>query len=415
MGTQGGQRNISDLVFGLRVRALCRRLRVSPSAGRAVRLPALVIGVVLAFAVVAVPMTDGRAAHAQSGGLQAANVALVRARTAERAAFFVLLTEREQSDRARFFNAVARNDRNAAMARLARSRAQTSLEDRRMRAVVLDSYVAGGTVDTLASVLTSGSATAGPGLGRLYTAVAQAEAMSRLQQALEVEEISRSRRDEAQRLADEAARALTEQLDAELRAEGSLATASEQARLRTAEQDRAMAGVWGGVGGSWRCDGGGRPGTVDTIGSLVAARQGGQGFDSSRFAQLLPPLPGALPGSPFGWRQDPIEPDKVAWHEGVDISAPAGTPVFAVAEGVVVIAGEADDGYGIKVVIDHGGGLSSVYAHLSSVQTGVGQSVAAGQPIGAVGSTGRSTGAHLHFELRTYGAQCDPMWGWGAG
>jgi hypothetical protein len=251
VGTQGGQRNISDLVFRLRVRALCCRIRVSHSAGRAVRLPALVIGVVLAFAVVAVPMTDGRAAHAQSGGLQAANVALVRARTAERAAFFVLLTEREQSDRARYINALARNDRNAAMARLARSRAQTSLEDRRMRAVVLDSYVAGGTVDTLASVLTSGSATAGPGLGRLYTAVAQAEAMSRLQQALEVEEISQSRRDEAQRLADEAARALTDQLDAELRAEGSLVTAREQARLRTAEQDRAMAGVWGGVGGSW--------------------------------------------------------------------------------------------------------------------------------------------------------------------
>jgi len=146
----------------------------------------------------------------------------------------------------------------------------------------------------------------------------------------------------------------------------------------------------------------------------VLSRQRGQAFDVSRAGQLLPPVAGVLPGSPFGWRQDPIEPEKVAWHEGIDISAPGGTPVLSVTDGVVVISGESDDGYGIKVVVDHGGGLASVYAHLSSSSVGVGQPVTAGQRIGLVGSTGRSTGDHLHYELRTFGAQCDPMWGWGA-
>jgi len=378
-------------------------------------LPALVVGALLAVAIVMVPPGGGSSAHAQSGGLQAANVALVRARNAERAAFFALLNEREQTDRSRYVNAVARNERNAASARLARSKAQVSFDDRRMRAVVLDSYVAGGTVDALASVLTSGTATAGPGLGRMYTSISQTEALSRLGQSQAIEAENALRRDEAQRVADEAAALLAEQLEAESRAAQNLSAAQEQAINRAAEQERAMAAVWGGVGGSWRCDGGGRPGTVDTIGSLVASRQGGQVFDDSRAGTLLPPLSGALPNSPFGWRQDPIEPDRTAWHEGVDISAPSGTPVVSVADGVVVMAGEADDGYGIKLVIDHGGGLASVYAHLSGVQVGVGQSVAAGQRIGSVGSTGRSTGSHLHYEVRTFGAQCDPMWGWGPG
>lgn len=384
------------------------------ASGCCIRLPTLMVGVLIAVAIAVVAVADARPVLAQSGGLQAANVALVRARIAERDAFFALRTERERTDRARYVDAVARNERNAASARLARSRAQTSFDDRRMRAVVLDSYVAGGTVDALASVLTSGSATAGPGLSRMYTSMSHMEAMSRLRQARTAEEVARARRDEAQRIADDAARALVAQRDTELRAEEDLATAREQARRRTAEQDRAMAAVWGGVGGSWRCDGGGRPGTVDTIGSLVASRQVGQRFDGLRAGQLVSPIANAVPDSPFGWRQDPIEPERVAWHEGVDISAPAGTPVLAVAAGVVVMAGESDDGYGIKIVIDHGGGLASVYAHLSSLQTGVGQSVAGGQRIGSVGSTGRSTGAHLHYELRTFGAQCDPMWGWGS-
>lgn len=366
---------------------------------------------VCAFVVVSVG--DAQPAEAQSGGLQSANVALVRARNAERAAFYAVLTERELTQRARYFHAIARSDFLTASARLARAKAQVSFDDRRMRAVVLDSYVAGGTVDALGAVLTSGTATAGPGLARMYSAMSQIEAMARLRESIVWRDRVESLRNEAQVVADEAARQLAEQIESEAQADRALVTAQEQARRRTAEQDRAMASVWGGVGGSWRCDGGGRPGTVDAIGSLVLSRQGGQIFDSSRAGQLLPPIAGALPDSPLGWRQDPIDPDRTAWHEGLDISAPSGTPVVSVTDGVVVTVGESDDGYGIKVVIDHGSGLASVYAHLSSAQVGVGQLVAAGQRIGLVGSTGRSTGAHLHYELRTFGAQCDPMWGWG--
>lgn len=390
-----------------------RGLPMTLPGSLSVSLSALVVAMLIAVAIVVVPVGDRQAAHAQSGGLEAANVALVRARNAERAAFFALLTQRQQTDLARYANAVARNERNAASARFARSRAQVSLDDRRMRAVVLDSYVAGGTVDALASVLTSGTATAGPGLGRMYTSMSQTEAFARLRLSRATEAEVGLARDAARRRADEAAVALVEQLLVESQAEGALTAAQELARSRSVEQERAMAAVWGGAGGSWRCDGGGRPGTVDTIGSAVLSRQGGQPFDGSRAGQLLAPVRGALPGSPFGWRQDPIEPERLAWHEGVDISAPSGTPVVSVTDGVIVVAGESDDGYGIKVVIDHGGGLASVYAHLSVVQVGVGQAVAAGQRIGLVGSTGRSTGPHLHYELRTFGAQCDPMWGWG--
>jgi murein DD-endopeptidase MepM/ murein hydrolase activator NlpD len=369
--------------------------------------------VTLVVCAVVVVSVDARPAHAQSSGLQAANVALVRARNAERAAFYTLLVERQLTERFQFLHAVARRDLMKASARSARAKAQVSLDDRRRRVVVIESYVAGGTVDALGSVLTSGTATSGPGLARMYSAMSHTEAMTRLQESI----VWRGRvdvlRDEAQIFADEAARQLADQVESESQAVRDFITAQQQVRIRIDEQERAMAAVWGSVGGSWRCDGGGRPGTVDSIGSLVSSRQGGQVFDSSRAGRLLPPIAGALPNSPLGWRQDPIEPERSAWHEGVDISAPTGTPVVSVTDGVVVAVGESDDGYGIKVVIDHGSGLASVYAHLSSVLVGVGQIVTSGQRIGLVGSTGRSTGAHLHYELRTFGAQCDPMWGWG--
>jgi murein DD-endopeptidase MepM/ murein hydrolase activator NlpD len=92
-------------------------------------------------------------------------------------------------------------------------------------------------------------------------------------------------------------------------------------------------------------------------------------------------------------------------HYGIDIAGTTGNPVYAVDAGVVVFAGWSVYGYGNMIAIDHGNGWQSVYAHLSSFLVGCGQSVAQGATIGAVGSTGNSTGAHLHFELRndTYG------------
>jgi len=94
-------------------------------------------------------------------------------------------------------------------------------------------------------------------------------------------------------------------------------------------------------------------------------------------------------------------------HEGIDIAAPYGTPVRAAAAGRVIIAGSSG-GYGNLVVIDHGNGMATAYAHLSAIYA-AGGSVGQGQSIGAVGSTGHSTGNHLHFEVRINGSPVNPL------
>jgi hypothetical protein len=93
-------------------------------------------------------------------------------------------------------------------------------------------------------------------------------------------------------------------------------------------------------------------------------------------------------------------------HQGIDISAPTGTAVKAAAGGRIVSAGSTS-GYGNMIVVDHGGGLTTAYAHLSSIWVPRG-SVSQGQPIGAVGCTGSCTGPHLHFEVRVKGSPMDP-------
>jgi murein DD-endopeptidase MepM/ murein hydrolase activator NlpD len=104
--------------------------------------------------------------------------------------------------------------------------------------------------------------------------------------------------------------------------------------------------------------------------------------------------------SGFGWRWGRM-------HEGIDIGAACGTPIRAAASGTVVYAGWMD-GYGNIIVIDHGGGLATAYGHQSALYVG-GGSVSQGQVIGAVGSTGHSTGCHLHFEVRVNGTPVNPL------
>ncbi len=105
--------------------------------------------------------------------------------------------------------------------------------------------------------------------------------------------------------------------------------------------------------------------------------------------------------SPFGWRWGRM-------HEGIDIAVPAGTPIRAAKAGNVILAAYTS-GYGNYTCIDHGGGLSSCYAHQSSYATSVGASVEQGEVIGYVGCTGSCFGDHLHFEIRIDGAAVDPL------
>jgi murein DD-endopeptidase MepM/ murein hydrolase activator NlpD len=110
--------------------------------------------------------------------------------------------------------------------------------------------------------------------------------------------------------------------------------------------------------------------------------------------------------SNFGWRIDPFS-GKQAFHEGVDFMADVGTPIVAAAGGVVVYSDYHPE-YGNMVAIDHGNGLVSRYAHASRRTVKVGDVVLKGEKIAEVGTTGRSTGPHLHFEVRFRGAPQDP-------
>ena len=110
--------------------------------------------------------------------------------------------------------------------------------------------------------------------------------------------------------------------------------------------------------------------------------------------------------SPFGWRTHPIFGDS-RYHSGLDIGADYGDTVVAADDGVVVFAGWYG-GYGNAVIIEHGNGVSTLYGHNSQLLVSEGQSVRKGQPICYIGTTGYSTGPHLHFEVRINGQETDP-------
>jgi murein DD-endopeptidase MepM/ murein hydrolase activator NlpD len=113
--------------------------------------------------------------------------------------------------------------------------------------------------------------------------------------------------------------------------------------------------------------------------------------------------------SGFGYRIDPIY-KTVKLHAGLDFSAPQGTPIYATADGVVEVAGNTANGYGNHVVIDHGYGYETLYGHMVRVKAHRGDHVKRGDLIGYVGSTGKSTGPHCHYEVHKYGQKLDPVY-----
>lgn len=133
-----------------------------------------------------------------------------------------------------------------------------------------------------------------------------------------------------------------------------------------------------------------------------------------------PPISGskileALPSVEFEWPvRNPFVTDFFGWrkkklHEGIDLRAPTGTPIFASAPGEVIYADRRIKFYGRMVVLDHGGGWSSLYAHLSKINVKMGQIVQGGEKLGNAGRTGRASGPHLHFEIRKGADPVDPL------
>ena len=119
------------------------------------------------------------------------------------------------------------------------------------------------------------------------------------------------------------------------------------------------------------------------------------------------PLPGYSPGSAYGWRMHPIY-HEMRFHAGEDIGAPSGTPILAADSGMATVIADNGNGYGNYIMINHGGGRVTLYAHMSAFAISNGATVSQGQVIGYVGSTGNSTGPHLHFEVRVNGATTAP-------
>jgi murein DD-endopeptidase MepM/ murein hydrolase activator NlpD len=142
-------------------------------------------------------------------------------------------------------------------------------------------------------------------------------------------------------------------------------------------------------------------GTLDAVESKLVERLS---WISSTPA--IAPVRGILT-SGFGYRSDPMTHGR-GRHEGIDIAAPAGLPVKATADGVVLSA-EEEGGYGKAVFLSHGFGVATRYAHLSHMDVRPGQKVCRGEVVGRVGSTGRSTGYHLHYEVRIDGAPVNPL------
>jgi murein DD-endopeptidase MepM/ murein hydrolase activator NlpD len=142
-----------------------------------------------------------------------------------------------------------------------------------------------------------------------------------------------------------------------------------------------------------------------------------EGFIKNK-EQLLASTPAIQPvsnknlnrlASGFGYRVDPVY-KTVKFHAGLDFAAPLGTPIYATADGVVRVAGNLGNGYGNHVVINHGYGYETLYGHMYRIAIKNGQHVKRGEVIGYVGSTGKSTGPHCHYEVHKNGRPLDPVY-----
>ncbi|MEO6612622.1 MAG: peptidoglycan DD-metalloendopeptidase family protein [Chitinophagaceae bacterium] len=161
--------------------------------------------------------------------------------------------------------------------------------------------------------------------------------------------------------------------------------------------------------------------TLDNLNSRLAAQK--KSYDEvedlvKNKQQLLSHTPAIQPvsnkdlnriASGFGYRIDPVY-KTTKFHAGLDFSAPQGTPIYATADGTITTAGSTGNGYGNHVVIQHGYGYETLYGHMVRVKVRAGQTIKRGEVIGWVGSTGKSTGPHCHYEVHKNGEKIDPIY-----
>ena len=140
---------------------------------------------------------------------------------------------------------------------------------------------------------------------------------------------------------------------------------------------------------------------------MEAARQDKADAVTTMAVPSQRPVDTAALTSDYGVRSDPFR-RSAAVHAGIDLAAPQGSAIYATADGIVARSGRAG-GYGNLIELDHGQGVQTRYGHLSKLLVGEGERVKRGQLIGLMGSTGRSTGSHLHYEVRLDGHAVDPM------
>ncbi len=161
--------------------------------------------------------------------------------------------------------------------------------------------------------------------------------------------------------------------------------------------------------------------TLDNLASRIGTQQKSYNEIDKLVAnkeQLLSHTPAIQPvsnkdlnrvASGFGYRIDPVY-KTMKMHAGLDFAAPQGTPIYATADGTVSTAGNTGNGYGNHVIINHGYGYETLYGHMVRVKAKNGQVVKRGEVIGWVGSTGKSTGPHCHYEVHKYGNKIDPIY-----
>jgi murein DD-endopeptidase MepM/ murein hydrolase activator NlpD len=339
-------------------------------------------------------LTDGQRALLRQ--LQATKDALAVRRFALVGLARQVTAARDRLDAARVVEAKARARVDEITAQMQRLEAE--IED--LAAAAYRNQTAGRALGALGSIDTTNAST----LTRAQTYVrADASALH----ARVVTLTALERRLESERRTAESARAEAETGAAEL--EAHLAAQTQAFADAADAAAKAQAAVVRGLG-----SGAGLLAQVvdphfgaDDISAALAFVQAGQGDPDTLDGIFALPIAGAPLVSHFGIRIDPIG-GGIGFHAGLDFAADARTPIHAAAPGVVIIAGDCG-GYGNCVVIDHGSSLATIYAHQSLVISRVGYIVTAGEPIGLVGSTGISTGPHLHFEVRLHGSPIDPV------